>query len=329
MPPVPVLLLTHSGDYYTIDRVEEGLDRRGFHHLRVDTDTFPSRLQLTFRARPSGVETLLDFGAFTIDLARVPAIWARRIWPGAMPAEMDPRAAAHCRQAARTALFDTLLGLDGPRWINPLGAAMRAESKLLQLTVAHQLGLRVPDTLVTNDAARLAPFFAEHGGRIITKLLDPLSQTMDASAEFLYTSVVEARDVEDAEGLRWAPQIFQPRVDKVRELRVIIVGERCFVGAVDVSGSERVRVDWRRATRDDQLSWTESALPPAVEAKARALLGRLGLVYGALDFLVPAEGEPVFLEVNPAGEWGWLERDLGFPIGDSIAEALVRGMVPA
>ncbi len=330
MPPVPVLLLTHSGDYYTIDRVEEGLDRRGFHHLRVDTDTFPSKLRLTFRARKSGVEKLLDFGAFTVDLDRVPAIWARRVWPGAMPAEMDPRAAAHCQQAARTALFDTLLGLERPRWVNPLGPAMRAESKLLQLTLAHELGLRVPDTLVTNDPARLAPFFAEHGGRVITKLLDPLSQTMDASAEFLYTSVVEPHDLEHAEGVRWAPQIFQPLVEKHRELRVIIVGERCFVGAVDVSGAERARVDWRRAREGDPLVWTESALPPATEAQARALLGRLGLVYGALDFIVPTDGgEPVFLEVNPAGEWGWLERDLGQPIGDGIAEALVQGMVPA
>ena len=42
--------------------------------------------------------------------------------------------------------------------------------------------------------------------------------------------------------------------------------------------------------------------------------------------MTPDDDEPVFLEVNPAGEWGWLERDLGYPIGDALAEALVAGL---
>ena len=36
-----------------------------------------------------------------------------------------------------------------------------------------------------------------------------------------------------------------------------------------------------------------------------------------------AADEPVFLELNPAGEWGWLERDLELPISAAIAEALL------
>lgn len=325
MPGAPVLLLTHSGDFYCIDRVEEGLDRRGFHHLRVDTDLFPSALKLTVRTRPGGLETILDFGRFALDLETIPAIWSRRLWPGRLPAEMDPRLAQYAAAAARTAFFDALLGLDRPRWVNPLGPALRAESKLLQLKLASELGLRLPATLITNDPAQVIPFHGAHQGRIITKLLDALSQTMNASADFLYTSVVD--DLDGVEGVRWAPQIFQPLIEKARELRVIIVGDQTFVGALDVAGSERARIDWRRATTDDHLVWTRDALPPAVEDQARRLLARLGLVYGALDFLVPPDGTaPVFLEVNPAGEWGWLERDLGYPIGDGLAEALVRGM---
>jgi hypothetical protein len=324
---LPVLLLTHSRDYYTIDRVEEGLDRRGFRHLRVDTDTFPSALRLSVRTRGAALHPVLDFGAFALELEDVPAIWARRLWPGAMPATMEPRLAAHCRQAARTALFDTLLGLARPRWVNPLGPLMRAESKLLQLELASRLGLRVPDTLVTNDPREVRTFFHAHGGRVITKLLDPLSQTMEGGDDFVYTSVVEAADLEAIDSVQWAPQIFQPLLTKARELRVIIAGQRCYTGALDVRGCARAELDWRRALSTDGLSWTRDALPPATEAKARALLAELGLVYGALDFIVTPDGdEPVFLEVNPAGEWGWLERDLGYPIGDSLAEALVAGL---
>lgn len=322
MPPPPVLLLTHSGDFYTIDRVEEGLDRRGIHHLRVDTDAFPTQLRLSVRTRARSLERVLDFGTFSLDLDTIPAIWARRLWPGRMPSDLDPHVAQHAATAARTTFFDTLLGLAAPRWVNPLAPAMRAESKLLQLERALELGLRVPDTLITHDPSRVSSFAAEHDGRVVTKLLEPLSQTMDASGEFFYTTALG--DVGELSALRWSPQIFQPHLPKHRELRVIVIGEHLFVGALDLSGADVV--DWRRLRASDGLRWQPHALPPDVEAKARALVARLGLVYGALDFIETGEGEAYFLEINPAGEWGWLERDLGFPIGDRIAEALAQGM---
>jgi glutathione synthase/RimK-type ligase-like ATP-grasp enzyme len=58
----------------------------------------------------------------------------------------------------------------------------------------------------------------------------------------------------------------------------------------------------------------------------RALMTELGLVFGAIDLICTPAGEYVFLEVNPGGEWGMLERDLRLPIADAIARAL---LVPA
>jgi glutathione synthase/RimK-type ligase-like ATP-grasp enzyme len=52
-------------------------------------------------------------------------------------------------------------------------------------------------------------------------------------------------------------------------------------------------------------------------------MSELGLVFGAIDLICTPEGEHVFLEVNPAGEWGMLERELSLPISDAIAGALM------
>ena len=52
-------------------------------------------------------------------------------------------------------------------------------------------------------------------------------------------------------------------------------------------------------------------------------MSELGLVFGAIDMICTPAGEHVFLEVNPGGEWGMLERDLGLPIADAIARALL------
>jgi hypothetical protein len=42
-----VLLITHSGDFFTIDRMAEALSKKGVQPFRLDTDKFPLEVQLT------------------------------------------------------------------------------------------------------------------------------------------------------------------------------------------------------------------------------------------------------------------------------------------
>jgi glutathione synthase/RimK-type ligase-like ATP-grasp enzyme len=321
--PGPVLLLTHSRDYYTIDLVIEALHARNASCVRIDTDGFPQDLQLSVEMSRTGIECHLQTPTQDIDLSTVPAIWARRLWPGRMPANLDPRFAYHCYQEARTAFFDTLALLESTHWVNPIPAGLAAESKLRQLQLAKEVGLCTPHTVVGNNPARIQDFFTHLGGKMVTKLLGTLSQTMDGSGDFVYTSQVTAQDMANIDELRYAPQIFQALVEKKRELRVILVGRHTFVGAIDASQTDQGRIDWRRLTPGDGVRWTEGCIPIAVEQATRRLMQRLGLLYGAVDFVVDAADRHIFLEINPAGEWGWLQRDLGFPIAEAIAETLL------
>lgn len=324
----PVLLLTHSGDYYTIDLVEAAVRRRGADALRVNTDRFPTSLRLAARFSAGERAFLLaleDAKGRTrrIALDRVPAVWARRLWPGALPPDVDPRFAAHCRQQSRTAFFDTLSLLEGARWVNPLQPLFRAESKLLQLKLAQDVGLTLPETVVTNAPDEARALFERTGRRAVTKLLGALSQTMNATGDFVYTSRLSDEDMAALDGLALCPQIFQALVEKRRELRVVVVGERCFAGAIDARESLRGQVDWRRTEPGSDVAWTAADVPDDVRARLLALCEALSLRYAAVDLIVTPAGEHVFLEVNPAGEWGWLERDLGLPIADAIAAELL------
>jgi hypothetical protein len=116
--------------------------------------------------------------------------------------------------------------------------------------------------------------------------------------------------------------VFQERIEKEVELRVACVGARAFAGAIDARASAAGRVDWR-AARPNEARWVPGELPDGVAASLRELFARLGLRQGAVDLIRTPEGRHVFLEVNPVGEWGMLERDLGLPIADAIAAELV------
>ncbi|HET8782655.1 MAG TPA: hypothetical protein VFM63_09565, partial [Pyrinomonadaceae bacterium] len=134
---------------------------------------------------------------------------------------------------------------------------------------------------------------------------------------------VREEDLAGAEALRHSPMVFQELIPKAFELRVACVARKTFAGALDATGTSRGHTDWRRAA-PDECRWQKEELPAEVVSSLQTLMSELGLVFGAVDLICTPAGEHVFLEVNPSGEWGMLERDLGLPISDAIADALTE-----
>lgn len=319
MPRDAILLLTHSGDFYTIDLVAEALARRDVRPIRFNTDLFPSSIKL------SGARLVTETGE-QISAAEVRAVWARKIWSPRMAGDLDDRYRAMCVGESIAALEGFLDAFHDARWVNDLQRQRAAENKQRQLRLAARAGLRVPRTLVTNDPVAARQFFAETDGQTVAKLLRPITVSMDAVDAFVYTNRVREEDLRDVEALRHCPMVFQELIPKACELRVAWVAGEVFAGAVDASGTSRGQVDWRRVA-PEECRWQKAELPGEVAGSLRALMSELGLVFGAVDLICTPAGEYVFLEVNPSGEWGMLKRDLDLPISEAIAEALTRNVL--
>lgn len=317
-----VLLLTHSADFYTVDLVAEALTRRGARPFRLNTERFPASLKLSARLGNDGAAHVVADAGARLSTEEVRAVWARKFWMPRMAPDLDERFREMCVRESAAALEGFLDALHGARWVNDIQRERAAENKQRQLRVAAAAGLRIPRTLVTNDPSAARQFFDETEGRTVAKLLRPLTVSMNADSEFVYTSRVSAEDLAAAETLRHSPMVFQELIPKARELRVAWVAGEAFTGALDASGTSRGRTDWRRAA-PEECRWETAELPAEVSAGLRSLMSELGLVFGAVDLICTPAGEHVFLEVNPAGEWGMLERDLGLPIADAIARALL------
>jgi MvdC family ATP-grasp ribosomal peptide maturase len=317
-----VLLLTHSGDFYTIDLVSQALERRGVRPIRFNTDLFPSCVKLSARAGDERVSHLFTETGEQISTTEVRAVWARKLWSPRMTDDLDERYRAMCIRESAAALEGFLDSLHNARWVNDRECQRNAENKQRQLRLAARAGLRVPRTLVSNDPAVVRQFFAETEGQIVAKLLRPLSVSMKADTNFVYTNRVREEDLAGADTLRHCPMVFQELIPKAYELRVACVAGEVFAGALDASGTSRGHTDWRRAA-PEECRWQKTQLPAEVASSLRALMLDLGLVFGAVDLICTPSGEHVFLEVNPGGEWGMLERDLGLPISEAIAEALL------
>ena len=318
-----VLLLTHSGDFYTIDLVAQALARMGVRPIRFNTDLFPSLIKISARAGDERATHFCTEGGEQTSVEEVRAVWARKLWSPRMTDDLDENYRSMCVSESVAALDGFLDALHSARWVNDLDRERAAENKQRQLRLATQAGLRVPRTLVTNDPGAARQFFAETDGQMVAKLLRPLHVSMDASKPFVYTNRVREQDLAGADALRHCPMVFQELIPKACELRVAWVAGKTFAGALDATGTSRGHTDWRRAN-PEECRWQQAQLPIEVANSLQTLMTELGLIFGAVDLICTPAGEHVFLEVNPSGEWGMLERDLGLPISEAIARALLE-----
>lgn len=320
-----ILLVTRSADEHCTPRVYDILAARGCDVVRFDTDRFPgeARIVTTDKGPTDGRLILPDR---TVELGAVTAIWNRRMMLGAaLPESMEP-GMRHAAVIESRKILTEVLEHSPAFAIDPIAVHERAAGKQHQLAVAAGVGLRVPKTRVTNDPESVRRLIAECPGGVVTKMMHRFDLPTEKGMATLYTNVLDDDDIAALdEGLVLCPMTFQEHIPKARELRVIAVGNRLWTGAIESPEHAGAEVDWRREGAELIEQWTPAELPKVVAERARRLMQELGLVYGAMDLIVTPEGEHVFLEVNPGGEYFWLEDHCGFAISAALADRLQRG----
>ncbi|MFI6810886.1 MvdC/MvdD family ATP grasp protein [Nonomuraea sp. NPDC050328] len=307
-----ILVLTRDDDEHA-SHVVPLLRQRGAEVVRHDPASFPrsSRMAVAFE-RDGAAARRLD----GLDLREVRSIWLRR--PGEpVPHDFaDPSVRAYVRDELR-AFVGTSWDDPGPRTV-PGGRRVidHAARKQHQLPAAARAGLEIPATLITNDPEEFLGFYDRFHGKVITK-------PVHLPARGRLTRPVAPSEVGYAGALRYCPVIVQEYVDKRVELRVTVVGERVFAAEIDSQANHLTAHD----SRDDRLGRTPYRpvrLPAAVERSCLALTRALGLAYGAIDLIVTPDGRHVFLEINPNGQYLWVERRTGLPISEALCDLLLE-----
>jgi glutathione synthase/RimK-type ligase-like ATP-grasp enzyme len=247
-----------------------------------------------------------------LDLSEVHAVWWRRPQSFRLPETVsDP---AHRRLAlseASTAFQGLYQSMDA-RWINSPLRDTASSHKPWQLAVAQEVGLDIPDTLMTNNPNEARAFWAACDGDVIYK------QFLALPEAWCETRRVGTREETLADSIRLCPVIFQRRVAAVADLRVTVIGEEIFAASVAVDQLE-YDVDVRLNLSARYVAHT---LPDSVARLLLELMRRLDLVYGAIDLRLTEDGRYVFLEVNPAGQFLYIEESTRQPITATLAAHL-------
>jgi glutathione synthase/RimK-type ligase-like ATP-grasp enzyme len=311
-----VLIVSTIADVSTDDIVRR-LTARGVAHTRVNTEGYPFSGTIGFV--PGGAEATdsLIFDGLAI---RCPTtIWYRRLRTPSKPDGMSGGVYEFCLQETRAALLGSLLGLN-TRWMSHPTAIWQSEFKPFQLSLAAKIGLPVPRTLITNDPLAIRGAF-DRFGEMVAKPVRRGHITENGRTSSIFTSQVLEEHLDQIESARYSPAIYQALVAKRYDVRVTIVGRRVFAVAIDSQSDPDATIDWR-LTDNPALPHHPITLPEPLTEQLLRLMGLLGLTFGAIDLIQKTDGDFVFLEVNPNGQWLWLDNMLDLGISESVTSWL-------
>jgi hypothetical protein len=309
-----ILIASNTYDKATTNAVARHLKRSGYKVIMYDANTVATGkktldiritqkngLQISYNGQPFGPDTFV-------------AAWYRRPSKfggadGAVKRIYIDRERAALQGILWDIIPDTL-------WLNSPEANSKAEAKLQQLVLAQSIGFIIPDTLVTNNWQTIHDDLPSD---IILKMWLGMFYQGNEPRCLHTTHLQNSPDTLPIHTLPF-PGIWQPFLGKRREWRITVVGKDFFDVAIYTSSD--AKDDWRRHQGGKGVEFRAESFPHELKDKCLALLKALGCRYGCFDFVEDNEGRITFLEMNPNGQYYWLEEDLGLPISASIAREL-------
>lgn len=242
-----------------------------------------------------------------------------------IPMYRDGELSAKERRYMQTEVAYTLEGiysiLNSAYWINPVWAIRKAENKLYQLQLARQLGFKVPASIVTNLPNSFKDFRSNHNECIIKPIRSGHIQD-DTNPEVVYTNLLTTTPPD--EQIKICPNYLQEHIEKKYDVRVTVVGEKTYAARIESQTTEDTKIDWRRG--ENILPHEVIELPTSVHNQCVSFTNGFGLQFSAIDYVIDRNGNFVFLELNPNGQWAWIENLTGLDISGAISYSLIKNI---
>jgi glutathione synthase/RimK-type ligase-like ATP-grasp enzyme len=314
-----ILIASCPSDSEVVQPVADILTNHGYTIILYDSlAVAKGETDISISIDKAGKATII-YNKITYDFTKIVAGWYRR--PSDFGLDNDPlRAYSLNKQYIETQDF-LWRSIQEERWLNAPWNIRAANNKLLPLLLAKQLGFSIPPTVASNTWAH------------ITKLPGKYLSFKMPSIGFFYgengkvrlsnTKIIENnKELLEKNTLIPYPGIWQPFIEKKREWRITVVGEKVFSAAIYTD--EKAKDDWRiHQFTKGLVTFKKEEFPKDLQQKCIAFLKHYNLKFGAFDFIETPDGEIVFLECNPNGQYGWLEEELELPISEAIAQQLI------
>lgn len=326
-----ILIVTNKEDVHPTPVIEY-LNERGYPVFRLNTEALLTDYQLHWWADRKGTDFCIrniksGLEAYGHDIH---AVWERRpVLPSELSLMNQEEVNRHNLKEAAGFLSFLLHDITDRFCIGHHLYDRSAASKMKQMRLAQELGMKVPVTCFSNDKADVLAF-AQPYEYVMLKSIESDNVWLGGEEEYVFFGQKVASHLleeQPDEAFSQTVNFVQEYVEKQYELRITVVCGQVFACKIDSQcmAEDRGKVDWRQGY-EYGLRYEPCVLPESIQGFCLAYLQRMNLNFGCFDFIVTPQNEYVFLECNPNGQWLWIEQETGMKISQAIAECLMRRM---
>jgi glutathione synthase/RimK-type ligase-like ATP-grasp enzyme len=303
-----VLIVSPVGDIHSY-AVLRAVERCGGNALILDSADFPQKCKLSYFT--SRQELIIEpEKSGRVDARLLAGIWWRR--PQAYRVTpKHPKLHDFVEQECRQAFLGALTS-SAATFINPVANSRHAALKLVQLRTAEALGLRIPRTCVTTSQEEAERFYNECDRACVYKCFT------GTDFGFFETRSLSDEDLPELWRGTYCPLLLQEHIRGDYDLRVTVVGDQVFPARIPLQGAPHP-VD----SRLGNLKPESCSIPDVLASALVAIVHRLGLKYSAIDLRFSANEGYTFFELNPEGQYLWIEIEAGLPISSALAHLLL------
>jgi len=317
---IDILLITNKGDITTDFVVKELTDAKA-NFYRLNTEDLLSKLSLNFNFYKNEFILFDNERKIEIDLLKIKAVYYRRPLPPRNIANNLTRGEEIFTLNEITNCLEGLYKiLKNAFWISTVFAIREAESKIYQLQVAQELGFTIPPSIITTNSKIAAEFVTEF--KCIIKPIKTGFIEDNGNEKIIFTTLFH--DESNLERIKTCPTYFQKFINKTSDIRVTVIGNKVFAAKILSQEYNETKIDWRKA-ETIKLKYEKIDLPPYLLDLCIKLTKKLNLNFGAIDFVKDEKGDFIFLEINPNGQWAWIEKQLNYNLSYEISKLLIDG----
>ncbi len=317
-----ILLVTNKDDI-TTDFIVNRLNKEERDYYRFNTEEIVSNVDVNFDFENNDFFLFDRKKGTNVDLSRVKSVYFRRPKLPEIHYQSATEGENNFILNEVTFLLEGLYKiLESKFWISSVFAIREAENKIYQLCLAKKMGFKTPFSLITSIKENAETFVNRNKSCIIKPIKSGLINDKEGS-KIVFTNILKEQHKESLERVRHCPSFFQNRIEKMADIRVTVVGKKVFPAKIITQNAGEHQTDWRQVS-PEKVNYEKIKLPTDLKNKCVQLTKNLGLQFGAIDFILDTKNEFFFLEINPNGQWAWIEKRLGIDISGAIIDLLLK-----
>lgn len=318
-----VLIVTNADDPH-VDYLFPIIQAKGVECFRFDTEDFPTRIDASIELAGGEVSgRIMIPGHNFLSIDRIASVWYRRPIDSRVDERITVKELAKFVMRESREFTESFWFQIDALWVNHPYRLKEAARKMQQLKVAKRIGWDIPPTLIANDSEEVGRFIGKHREVVVKTLYN---QFIISGGEYrsFFAHPIGREDLKYLGDIKLCPCIFQKNINKALELRITVIGNNVFAAALDTQSLESAKTDWRRAVVG-HIPCRAFELSSEIIQKSLDLVKEFRLNFSTMDVILTPEGEYVFLDLNPNGQWLWVESETGMPMAECFANLLAGG----